>query len=175
MKKTRFDKQPCPIARSLDRIGEWWSMLIIRDAFHGLSKFDEFQQSLGLSPTILSRRLKFLVESGIFYKRSYQQQPLRYEYLLTESGEDLFPVLATLLQWGNTHLAPEGIAAQLVDRASGQPIHALLIDEITQQPINRQNITLAAGPAASSVMRQRAARMQQSSTNVINESSKESL
>ena len=68
MQKTRFDNMPCPVARSLDRVGEWWSILILRDAFHGLSRFDEFQQSLGLSPTILTRRLRYLVESGILHK-----------------------------------------------------------------------------------------------------------
>nr|WP_241972123.1 helix-turn-helix domain-containing protein [Serratia odorifera] len=173
--KTRFDTQQCPIARSLDRIGEWWSMLIIRDAFHGLSKFDEFQQSLGLSPTILTRRLKFLVESGILCKQAYQQRPLRYQYLLTERGAELFPVLATLLQWGNSHLAPEGIAAQLVDRRSGLPVTMQLIDSVSQQPITHQNITLAAGPAAGAAMRQRAARMQQSSSATLIESPQENI
>lgn len=148
MKKTSFATTPCPIARSLGRVGEWWSILILRDAFHGLSKFDEFQQSLGLSPTLLTRRLKFLVESGILYKQRYQTRPVRYQYLLTERGKDFFPVLVTLFQWGNTHLTEGAHSAELVDRRSGQPIQPLLIDALTQQPIALQHITLAAGPAA---------------------------
>ncbi|MFT2796064.1 MULTISPECIES: winged helix-turn-helix transcriptional regulator [Serratia] len=174
MKKTSFATTPCPIARSLGRVGEWWSILILRDAFHGLSKFDEFQQSLGLSPTLLTRRLKFLVESGILYKQRYQTRPIRYQYLLTERGKDFFPVLVTLFQWGNTHLTEGAHSAELVDRRSGQPIQPLLIDALTQQPIALQHITLAAGPAAGEAMSRRASLMQHHYT-LPNESSKESL
>lgn len=174
MKKTSFATTPCPIARTLGRVGEWWSILILRDAFHGLSKFDEFQQSLGLSPTLLTRRLKFLVESGILYKQRYQTRPVRYQYLLTERGKDFFPVLVTLFQWGNTHLVEGDNAAELIDRRSGQPIQPQLIDALTQQPIALQHITLAAGPAAGEAMSQRAALMQHHYA-LLNESSKESL
>lgn len=174
MKKTSFATTPCPIARSLGQVGEWWSILILRDAFHGLSKFDEFQQSLGLSPTLLTRRLKFLVESGILYKQRYQTRPVRFQYLLTERGKDFFPVLVTLFQWGNTHLVEGDNAAELVDRRSGQPIQPQLIDALTQQPIALQHITLAAGPAAGEAMSQRASLMQHHYA-LPNESSKESL
>lgn len=174
MKKTSFATTPCPIARSLGRVGEWWSILILRDAFHGLSKFDEFQQSLGLSPTLLTRRLKFLVESGILYKQRYQTRPIRYQYLLTERGKDFFPVLVTLFQWGNTHLTEGAHSAELVDRRSGQPIQPLLIDALTQQPIALQHITLAAGPAVGEAMSRRASLMQHHYA-LLNESSKESL
>ncbi|AGP43916.1 hypothetical protein ALQ63_03889 [Serratia plymuthica] len=175
MQRTRFDNMPCPIARSLDRVGEWWSILILRDAFQGLSKFDEFQQSLGLSPTILTRRLKYLVESGIFHKQRYQTRPVRYEYLLTERGQDFFPVLAALFHWGNTHLADEGITAELVDRRTGQPIYVQLVDSVTRQPIALHHITLAPGPAASDGIRRRAALMQQNHSALPPELSKESL
>lgn len=174
MKKTRFTHTPCPIARTLDRVGEWWSILILRDAFHGLSKFDEFQQSLGLSPTLLTRRLKFLVDSGILYKQRYQTRPVRYDYLLTERGKDFFPVLVTLFHWGNTHLAEEGIAAELVDRRSGQAIQPQLIDTLTQHPVTLQHVTLAPGPAAGEAMSQRALRMQHHYA-LLAESPKESL
>ncbi|MGL5386855.1 MAG: winged helix-turn-helix transcriptional regulator [Serratia sp. (in: enterobacteria)] len=174
MKKTSFATTPCPIARSLGQVGEWWSILILRDAFHGLSKFDEFQQSLGLSPTLLTRRLKFLVESGILYKQRYQTRPVRFQYLLTERGKDFFPVLVTLFQWGNTHLVEGDNAAELVDRRSGQPIQPQLIDALTQQPIALQHITLAAGPAAGEAMSQRASLMQHHYA-LFSESSKESL
>lgn len=174
MQKTRFSSSPCPIARSLDRVGEWWSMLILRDAFHGLSKFDEFQQSLGLSPTLLTRRLKFLVESGILYKQRYQTRPVRYEYLLTERGKDFFPVLVTLFHWGQTHLAEDSTTAELVDRRNGLPIQPLLVDARTQQPLTLEQVTLAAGPAAGEGMARRAALMQQHYA-LFNQSSEESL
>ncbi|MCB5303115.1 winged helix-turn-helix transcriptional regulator [Yersinia bercovieri] len=160
MQRTRFEDMPCPVARSLERVGEWWSILIIRDAFQGLTRFDEFQQSLQLSPTILTRRLKYLVESGIFEKRLYNPRPARYEYLLTERGTDLFPVIAALFHWGNQHFAPEGPAVLLVDRRTGTPVETILLDRHSGQPIRAQDVTLAAGSVRSDIINQRLALMQ---------------
>ncbi|CFQ28980.1 winged helix-turn-helix transcriptional regulator [Yersinia bercovieri] len=160
MQRTRFEDMPCPVARSLERVGEWWSILIIRDAFQGLTRFDEFQQSLQLSPTILTRRLKYLVESGIFEKRLYNPRPARYEYLLTERGTDLFPVIAALFHWGNQHFAPEGPAVLLVDRRTGTPVEPILLDRHSGQPIRAQDVTLAAGSVRSDIINQRLALMQ---------------
>lgn len=161
MRKNRFSDAPCPVARSLDRVGEWWSILILRDAFQGLSRFDEFQQSLGISPTLLTRRLKDLVAHGILYKQRYQTRPVRYHYLLTERGTDFFPVMAALLQWGNDHLADDGISVQLIDSRTGQPIQVQLLSRDTQQPVPQHYITVAPGPAATEEIRQRAALLQQ--------------
>lgn len=159
MQRTRFENTPCPIARSLERVGEWWSILIIRDAFQGLTRFDEFQQSLQLSPTILTRRLKSLVESGILEKRLYNPRPVRYEYLLTERGNDFFPIIAALFHWGNQHFAPEGPAVVLVDRRTGVPVEPILLDRQTGQPIRTQDVTLAAGSIRSDIINQRLALM----------------
>ncbi|MTD07048.1 transcriptional regulator [Serratia sp. YC16] len=156
MQKTRFSDAPCPVARSLDLVGEWWSILILRDAFQGLSRFDEFQQSLGMSPTLLARRLKDLVAHGILHKELYQTRPARYQYLLTERGNDFLPVLAALSQWGNRHLTDGDISAQLIDSRSDQPIEVQLINHDTQQPVPQRFITLAPGPAASDGIHQRA-------------------
>lgn len=155
MQRTRLTEMPCPIARSLERVGEWWSILLIRDAFQGLSRFDEFQQSLQLSPTILTRRLKCLVESGIFEKRLYNSRPARYEYLLTERGNDFFPVIAALFQWGNQHFAPEGLTVMLTDRRTGIPVEPLLLDKTTQKPIDVHNVTIAAGPVRNDIISKR--------------------
>ncbi|AVX38725.1 helix-turn-helix transcriptional regulator [Yersinia massiliensis] len=160
MQKTSLDAMPCPVARSLERVGEWWSILIIRDAFQGLTRFDEFQQSLQLSPTILTRRLKYLVESGIFEKRLYHPRPARYEYLLTERGNDFFPVIATLFHWGNQHFAPEGPAVLLVDRRTGTAVEPVLLDKRTGQPLRTQDVTLTAGSVRSDIINQRLALMQ---------------
>ncbi|WP_145594532.1 winged helix-turn-helix transcriptional regulator [Yersinia aleksiciae] len=159
MQRTRFEDIPCPVARSLERVGEWWSILIIRDAFQGLTRFDEFQQSLQLSPTILTRRLKYLVESGIFEKRLYNPRPARYEYLLTERGNDFFPVIAALFYWGNQHFAPEGPAVVLVDRRTGTPVEPILLNKHTGQPIRTQDVTLTAGSVRSDIINQRLALM----------------
>ncbi len=91
----------CSVARTLDVIGEWWTMLIMRDAFKGVTRFEDFHRNLGIARTVLSTRLDRLVEAGIFTRRQYSDHPPRSEYLLTEKGRDLFPVLVTLMQWGD--------------------------------------------------------------------------
>src|SRR3546814_12016305 len=101
MQRTNLGNMQCPIARSLDRVGEWWSILILRDAFAGLTRFDQFQKSLGIAPNMLSRRLNGLVESGLLERRRYNERPPRDEYVLTEVGRDFRPVLWSLLAWGN--------------------------------------------------------------------------
>src|ERR1700755_181147 len=108
MQRKSFGNMQCPIARSLERIGEWWSILILRDAFQGMTRFDQFQKSLGIAPNILSRRLRGLVEAGLLGKVRYNEHPPRDEYVLTAIGEDFRPVLRALLTWGNRHFMPEG-------------------------------------------------------------------
>ena len=98
----------CPIARGLERVGEWWSILILRDALHGMTRFDEFQKSLGIAPNMLARRLKSLVDAGLLERRRYSERPPRDEYLPTARGHDFRPILVALLAWGNKHFAPEG-------------------------------------------------------------------
>ncbi len=122
MQRTRFDNRECPVAQSLELIGEWWSLLIIRDAFRGLRRFESFQTSLGIARNMLSRRLKALVAAGILEKRPYSERPRRYEYRLTQKGRELMPVMVSLMIWGNRWTAPEaGPTALLVDRATGEP------------------------------------------------------
>src|SRR5271163_2427100 len=105
MRRKSFDDMQCPIARALDRVGEWWSILILRDAFHGLTRFDQFQKSLGIAPNMLTRRLNGLVESGLLERRLYSERPPREEYVLTPRGRDFRTVLWTLVAWGNKHFA----------------------------------------------------------------------
>src|SRR3954469_18978997 len=97
MQRTSFDAMPCPIARSLERVGEWWSMLILRDAFAGMKRFEDFRESLGIAPNMLTRRLNALVEAGFLERRRYRERPPRDEYLLTERGRDFRPVLIAML------------------------------------------------------------------------------
>ena len=107
MQHTSFRTSPCPVARSLEYVGEWWSIMILRDAFRGLTRFDQFQKSLGIAPNILSRRLRALVEAGLLQKSRYSDHPPRDEYLLTEAGRDFGPVLRALVTWGKTHFPSE--------------------------------------------------------------------
>lgn len=113
----------CPSARALDVIGDWWSLLIVRDAFDGLSRFSEFQQSLGIAKNILSERLRRLVAHGILELVHASEGGARMEYRLTAKGRDLFPVMVALRQWGERHLfAPGEPHSVLVERETGAPV-----------------------------------------------------
>src|SRR5580700_6836014 len=150
-----FDKMPCPIARSLERVGEWWSMLIMRDAFHGLTRFDEFQQSLGIAPNMLTRRLNALVDAGLLERHRYSTHPPRDEYRLTARGRDFRPVLIALLAWGNKHFAPEGASVRIIDRLTGKAADPILVDRETKRPITDTGHRFTAGPAAPASTRRR--------------------
>lgn len=139
---------PCPIARSLERVGEWWSMLIMRDALQGMTRFDEFQASLGIAPNMLTRRLETLVEAGLLERRRYSEHPPRDSYVPTARGRDFRPVLLALLAWGNRYFAPEGASVVLVDAATGAVADPILVDRATGQPISEATHRLAASPAA---------------------------
>ena len=128
MQHKGFGKMPCPIARSLERVGEWWSILILRDAFKGVSRFDQFQKSLGIAPNMLTRRLNTLVDSGLLERRLYSEKPPRYEYVLTDRGHDFRPVLWALVAWGNKHFPPQGETIALVDAETGEPVEPVMMD-----------------------------------------------
>lgn len=146
----------CPCARAVETVGEWWSILILRDAsLQGLTRFDEFERSLGIAPNMLARRLKQLTASGLFERRRYQDRPPRHDYVLTQKGRDFFPVVAALAAFGNRHLAPEGESLVLVERGSARPLAPLLVDAETLRPITAETVTVAAGPQASEAMRRR--------------------
>src|ERR1700741_1335231 len=118
----------CPVARTLDRVGEWWSILILRDAFHGLTRFDQFQKSLGIAPNMLTRRLNTLVESGLLERRLYNDKPPRHQDVLTDKGRDFRPVLWALIAWGNKHFPPEEETMVVVDAETGEEIDPVLAD-----------------------------------------------
>jgi DNA-binding HxlR family transcriptional regulator len=155
MQRKSFGKMACPIARSLERVGEWWSMLIMRDALHGTTRFDEFQKSLGIAPNMLTRRLNGLVEAGLLERRRYCEHPPRDEYLPTARGRDFRPVLVALLAWGNKHFAPEGASVILLNRKTGKAVDPVLADPATGRPVDEPDYTLAAGPAAGPRTRRR--------------------
>lgn len=158
MQRKSFDAMSCPIARSLERVGEWWSILILRDAFAGLTQFDQFQKSLGIAPNMLTRRLNALVESGLLERRRYSERPPRDEYVLTGRGRDFRPVLWALLSWGNKHFAPEGASVIVVDRATGLPAEPVLVDRVSGKEMTSETFRAAPGPAADDATRARLTR-----------------
>ncbi|QNK03191.1 winged helix-turn-helix transcriptional regulator [Dyella telluris] len=147
----------CPIARAVDQAGDAWSVLILRDAFYGLSRFDDFQASMGIAPNILSRRLALLVDTGMLERRRYSSRPPRHEYLLTERGRDFRPVLLAMMAWGNRHFSPDGHAVELIDRMTGHLVEPVMVDGRTGEPITRERHQMRAGPAADERMRSRIA------------------
>jgi DNA-binding HxlR family transcriptional regulator len=157
MQRKSFGNMQCPVARSLERVGEWWSILILRDAFAGMTRFDEFQKSLNIAPNILTRRLTALVDAGMLERRLYCERPPRFEYVLTERGRDFRPVLISLQSWGNRHFAPEGLSVMLVDSRTGAAAEPILVDRLTGQTITDATHQNAAGPAAGARVKKRLA------------------
>jgi DNA-binding HxlR family transcriptional regulator len=155
MQRTNLGNMQCPIARSLERVGEWWSILIMRDAFYGLTRFDEFQKSLEIAPNILTRRLNTLVGSGLLERHQYSTKPPRYEYRLTDRGRDFRPVTQALLAWGNRHFAPEGTSVVIANTETGETVEPVLVDRATGRPLTDPVFRLSAGPAASERTKQK--------------------
>ena len=109
VRRTSFVEMDCSIAQALEVVGEWWSLLILRDAFKGVRRFEDFQRGLGIARNVLAERLQRLVAEGVFERRQYQAQPDRYEYRLTEKGLDLYPIIVGLMRWGDKWApAPDG-------------------------------------------------------------------
>lgn len=158
MQRTPFADMPCPIARGLDRVGEWWSMLILRDAFAGVTRFDQFQKSLGIAPGMLARRLNALVAAGLLVRRRYAEHPPRDEYVLTARGEDFRDVLIALMAWGNRHFAPECETVRVVEAASGRVAEPVMVDAASGRALRAPDFVLAAGPAAGEGAHRRLAR-----------------
>lgn len=126
MKRTSLEGADCPVARSLDVIGDWWSLLIVRDALDGLRRFGEFQKSLGLAKNILTSRLRSLVAHGILELAPASDGSAFQEYVLTTKGRDLFCVVASLRQWGDDHFFQPGEErTRLVDKMDGKPVQKL--------------------------------------------------
>ena len=141
-----YSGQTCSIARSLDLIGERWTILIVRDAFLGVRRFDDFQRSLGVARNVLQGRLERLVEGGILERVRYQERPERFEYRLTEKGVDLWPVVVSLLAWGDRHAAPEGPPVVLEHRDCGGRVNDRRICESCGELLGPRDVRARRGP-----------------------------
>ena len=155
MKRKSFRDIQCPIARGLERVGEWWTILILRDALRGLTRFDEFQKSLEIAPNMLTRRLDSLVASGLLERRRYSERPPRDEYLLTERGRDFRPVIQAFFAWGNRHFAPEGPSLVIVNQETGEIAEPVLVDRISGRPLSDPVFRTVPGPSANERTRRR--------------------
>ncbi|KXF77498.1 transcriptional regulator [Paramesorhizobium deserti] len=138
--KNLFD-EPCPIARSLTLFGDAWSMLILRDANAGLTRFDDFRKNLGIAPTMLTRRLAVLTEEGLLEKRRYSERPPRDEYVLTAAGHDFLPVLFMIGAWGGKHRGG-GRLTRFLDAETGTDIEPVAVDNVTGARIGTRAIRI---------------------------------
>jgi DNA-binding HxlR family transcriptional regulator len=130
----------------LEVVGEWWSMLILRDCFLGVTRFDDFQRRLGISRNILQQRLTRLVEAGVLDRVPYQDHPPRHEYRLTAKGRDLWPVVNAMREWGDRYAAPSGPPLQLVHKDCGAVTHTTVVCLACGEPIAARDVTAIAGP-----------------------------
>src|SRR5690349_290103 len=125
VKRTPFANWPCSIARTIDLIGEWWTPLVLREAFYGTTRFDGFESVLGIGRNVLTQRLNRLVDEGVLERAAYQQRPVRYDYVLTAKGRELFSILAAINAWGDRWLAPAaGPPVVLRHETCGHDTHA---------------------------------------------------
>jgi DNA-binding HxlR family transcriptional regulator len=145
MRRTSMGDDTCPVARSLDEIGDWWTILIVRDAFHGKKRFSDFQQSLGLAKNILSARLSKLIAHGIVEKRMASDASARGEYHLTEKGGQLVLVLSAIRQWGEDHLYAEGEPLMVARDRMSRPIARLRLTDQDGRPLTANDIIVTPG------------------------------
>ena len=137
----------------MELVGDWWTTLILRDATYGLTRFDEFERSLGISPNILSSRLKLLVENGFFERRLYIERPPRYEYIMTQATYDFRIVIFSLLKWGNEHLGMDEPSIVVRNGKTGEDADPIMIDRRTGTPLLDPSFHCAPGPGASERVR----------------------
>jgi DNA-binding HxlR family transcriptional regulator len=130
-------------------------MLILRDAFYGMTRFDEFRKSLDIAPNILARRLDDLVQAELLEKRAYSDKPLRHEYVLTDLARDFRPVMMAFMSWGNRHFAPDGALVEPVSRITGAPVVHAMIDTSNGATVAANDCVVAAGPGATPLVRAR--------------------
>ncbi len=147
MKRPSFADWPCSIARTADIIGDSWTLLVLREAFYGVRRFDHLQRTLGIPRNTLTDRLRKLVHDGMLDRRAYMNEPLRYEYVLTEKGRDFFGVIAAITQWGDRWLAnADGAPITLHHERCGQATHAEVVCSQCAQPLSESDTTMQIGP-----------------------------
>ncbi len=146
MERKSFASMDCSVAQCLEVIGEWWTMLVVRDAFLGVTRFEEFQRRLGISRNILRDRLNSLVQNGVFERIAYSEHPPRHDYRLTQKGHDLWPVLTAMRQWGDVYAAPSGPPIEIVHKSCGEVTHMLSTCAWCGERLHSKNVRAVVGP-----------------------------
>ena len=144
MRRTRFDDWACPIARVTDLVGDWWTPLVMRQAFYGARRFDEYVEALGIPRPVLSKRLARLVDEGLLEKRRYEERPPRYEYRLTDKGRAFWDVLAAMWRFGmDWQWGDEDPPLVLRDRDTGDEVQPVVVDEATGERLDVRRLRVS--------------------------------
>jgi DNA-binding HxlR family transcriptional regulator len=147
VKRTRFSQWPCSVARTVDLLGDWWTPLVLRDAYYGVRRFDDFQRDLKIGRNILTERLNRLVDEGLLERVPYQERPVRHEYLLTDKGRDFFPVMVAMMRWGDRWLTgDEGPPLTLHHTTCDHDMHAEVVCSHCGEPIELRQVRARGGP-----------------------------
>jgi DNA-binding HxlR family transcriptional regulator len=159
MGRTRFDHMNCGIAQALEAFGDWWTLLVVRDAFFGVRRFGNFQRSLGIAKNVLSARLQHLVDHGILERVDVGAEGERFEYRLTRKGEALLPVLTALREWSDEWVFGRGHEPVILrERRTGKRVAKLRLTDADGAPLGRRDLVMEPGPGATADTRRRLAR-----------------
>jgi len=148
VQRTSFEDMNCSVAQCLEVVGEWWSMLIVRDAFLGVTRFEDFHERLGISRNVLNQRLTHLVDAGVLKRVEYCDHPPRYDYRLTDAGRDLWFVLTAMRQWGDRWRAPDGPPIDIVHNACGHVAQIVPTCSVCGEPVGARDVRAVPGPGA---------------------------
>jgi DNA-binding HxlR family transcriptional regulator len=148
VQRISFEDVNCSVAQCLEVVGEWWTLLIVRDALLGVRRFDDFRARLGISSNILNQRLTHLVDHAVLERRPYQDSPPRSEYVLTDKGRDLWYVVTAMRQWGDKWAAPNGPPVRMRHERCGRVVHALAVCSHCGEPLDFRSITAEPGRGA---------------------------
>jgi DNA-binding HxlR family transcriptional regulator len=153
VRRTSFSEWPCSIARTVDLLGDWWTPLVLREAFYGVRRFEGFERGLGIGRNVLTQRLTRLVEERILVRTLYQERPARYEYTLTDKGRDLFDVLAVINAWGDRWIAPDGAPVLLHHTTCDHDTRAMVVCEHCRHPLEARAVRARLGPGYPAALR----------------------
>lgn len=148
MRRTRFDQNQCPVARTTDLLGDWWTPLVLREVLLGNRRFATIQNRLSISRPVLTQRLRRLEDEDVIERRRYSEQPERFDYHLTEKGRALWEIIVVMWQFGDSWLFEDGAEIELIDKRSGDPIKPRVIDETTGQPLDLRSTRVRLRPPA---------------------------
>jgi DNA-binding HxlR family transcriptional regulator len=147
MRRTSFAGMNCSVAGALEIVGEWWTFLVLRDAFLGVRRFEDFQRRLGIARNVLTARLQTLVSHGILERRLYQERPERYEYRLTDKGLELHPILVSLMQWGDKWAGvADAPPMGLIHTGCGHPSAPRMVCDHCGEPVHARDMQPVTGP-----------------------------